>query len=124
MTSLLLGLLLTSAVAQTPAPASAEPAVPRLNVPIESGMTRSEEPSAPFQKLFAVPAREARAQVRVRAALEQHRLMVERSAPKVVCGMVVIPADPQVDAKMIRRPTESGTTTMHIRKIPPAACAE
>jgi hypothetical protein len=38
--------------------------------------------------------------------------------------MVVIPADPQVDAKMIRRPTESATSTMHIRKIPPAACAE
>ena len=32
--------------------------------------------------------------------------------------MVVIPADPQVDAKMIRRPPESATTTMHIKKIP------
>ena len=81
MSSLLLGLVFTSAIAQTPAPpASAEPAVPRLNVPIESGMTRSEEPSAPFQKLFAVPAREARAQARVRAAHEQHR--PERNGPR------------------------------------------
>ena len=125
MTSLLLGLLLTSAVAQTPAPpASAEPAVPRLNVPIASGMTEPRQPSAPFQKLFAAAAGEARAQERVRAAHAQHRLAAERSAPKVVCGMVVFPVDPQVDAKMIRRPPESATTTMHIKKIPPAACAE
>ena len=124
MSSLLLGLVLTAAVAQTPAPpASAEPAVPRLNVPIASGMTEPRQPSAPFQKLFAAPAVQARAHERVRAALEQHRLAAERSAPKVVCGMVVFPADPQVDARMIRRPAESATT-MHIKKIPPAACAE
>ena len=59
----------------------------------------------------------------MRAALEPHRLATERAAPKVVCGMVVIPVDPQMDAKMVRRPTES-TTTFHIKKIPPAACAE
>jgi hypothetical protein len=124
MTSLLLGLVFTAAVAQTPAPpASAEPAVRRLNVPIAAGMAGSRQPSAPFQKLFAVPAGEARAQERVRAAHARHRLPAERSAPKVVCGMVVFPADPQVDAKMIRRPPESATT-MHIKKIPPTACAE
>ncbi len=100
MSSLLLGLVFTSAIAQTPTPpASAEPAVPRLNVPIASGMTEPRQPAAPFQKLFAAPAVQARAQERVRAALEQHRLMVERTPPKVVCGMVVIPADPQVDAE-------------------------
>ena len=124
MDALLLGLVLTVAVAQTPAPpAIVDPAVPRLNVPIASGKAGSQELSAPFQKLFAAPADHARAQERARAALEQHRLAAERSAPKVVCGMVVFPADPQVDAKMIRRPLESATT-MHIKKIPPAACAE
>ena len=61
MSSLLLGLVFASAVAQTPAPpASAEPAVPRLNVPIASGMTEPRQPSAPFQKLFAAPAVQTR----------------------------------------------------------------
>lgn len=124
MSSLFLGFVFTYAIAQIPAPpASAEPAVPRLNVPIASGMTEPPEPSAPFQKLFTAAAREARAQERVRAALEQQRLAAERSAPRVVCGMVVFPTDPRVDEKMIRRPPES-STTMHIKKIPPAACAE
>jgi hypothetical protein len=125
MGSLLLGLVLTAAVGQVPAPpSSAESAVHRPAVPIVSGVAESLQPSAPFQKLFRAAAEDARKQEQRRAAHEQHRLAPERSAPKVVCGMVVIPADPQVDAKMIRRPTESATTTMHIKKIPPAACAE
>jgi hypothetical protein len=124
MSSLLLGLVLASTVAQTPSPPpSAEPAVRRLKVPIASGMAESRQASAPFQKLFAVPAGEVRRQERIRAALEQQRLAAERDAPKVVCGMVVFPANPQVDAKMVRRPPESATT-MHIKKISPAACVE
>jgi hypothetical protein len=124
MTSLLLGLVLTAAVAQVPAPpSSAEPAIQRPAVPIGSGAAESLQPSAPFEKLFRAAAKDARKQEQRRAAHEQNGLAAERSAPKVVCGMVVFPADPQVDAKMIRRPPESATT-MHIKKIPPAACAE
>jgi hypothetical protein len=124
MSSLLLGLVFTSAIAQIPAPpSSAEPAVQRPAVPIVSGVADSLQPSAPFEKLFRAAAEDARKQEQRRPAHEQDRLAAERSAPKVVCGMVVFPADPQVDAKMIRRPAESATT-MHIKKIPPAACAE
>src|SRR5687767_2929254 len=120
MSSLLLGLVFTSAIAQAPAPpGSAEPAVPTLTVPIASGTTEPRRPSAPFEKLFRAAAEDARKQEQRRAAHEQHGLAAERSAPKIVCGMVVYPADPQVDARMIRRPPESATT-MHIKKIPPA----
>jgi hypothetical protein len=37
--------------------------------------------------------------------------------------MVVIPTDPQLDAKMVRRPPEEATA-VHIKKIPPTACTE
>ena len=99
------------------------PTVPAPATPTVSGSTEPIQPSGPFQKLFVAPANDARGQVHLTAALEQHRQAVERSAPKVVCGMVVLRADPAVDPKMIVRPPVS-TTTMHIRKIPPPACAD
>jgi hypothetical protein len=133
MSSLLLGLAVTVAVAlaQLPAapPAAVEPSVPVPAVPAVSGSTEPPQPSGPFQKLFSAPANDARTQARLRAALEQLRAALEqrrqeteRSASKIVCGMVVLHADPAVDPKMIVRP-QASATTMHIRKIPPSACA-
>jgi hypothetical protein len=122
MSALLLGLVVTVAIAQVPAPpAGAEPSGPSATVPNTSGPTL--QPSTPFQRLFVPTPGDARGQERMRAALEQLRLRPEADKPKIVCGMVVLRADPQVDPQMVKRPTES-TTTMHIRKIPPSACAE
>jgi len=130
MTFLLFGVLVTAAVLQTPAqPPVAEPSVPRPKA-FEPGPSQPAEPSAPFRNLFTNAANEAGRQEQLRRALgelEAARALahggVAGARPKVVCGMVVLPADPSVDAKMIHRPKDS-TTTMHIRKIPPAACAE
>ncbi len=123
MSSLLLGLAVTVAIAQLPATPkglanqrTSEPTVPVPAVPLVPGSTEPTQPSAPFQKLFTTSANEARRQ-------EHQRQAIEQSAPKIVCGMVVLRADPAVDPKMIVRPPVS-TTTMHIRKIPPPACAE
>ena len=47
----------------------------------------------------------------------------QKPAPKVVCGMVVIQADPNVDPRfVIRGPAD--TTAYKIRRIPPPACAD
>src|SRR5688500_9960750 len=98
MSALLLVLAVTVAIAQMPAGPAAqrlaeqrtsEPTVPVPAVPSVSGSIEPPQPSGPFQKLFTPRADGARTQERLRAALEQHRQAVERSAPKIVCGMVV-----------------------------------
>jgi len=130
MNSLVLGLLIAAAASQGPArPPAADPAVPGLEAPVVSGVDQAPEPSTPFRNLFGKAASEPRRQERLRARERLEETLatlpqgVAGGRPKVVCGMVVMQADPTVDAGMIQRPRES-TTTMHIRKIPPAACAE
>jgi hypothetical protein len=135
MSALLLVLAVTVAIAQMPAGPAAqrtsglteqrtsEPTVPVPAVPSVSGSIEPPQPSGPFQKLFTPQANAVHAQKQLRAALEQHRRAVERSAPKIVCGMVVLRADPAVDPKIIVPPPAS-SATMRIRKIPPPVCAE
>jgi hypothetical protein len=122
MNTLLLGLVATAALAQMPAPPpAAEPSAPAPLSP-PSGAAEPVPRSGPFQKLFVQPNEPRKQEQQARAALQQLK-QAQKSAPTVVCGMVVIQADPQVDPKMVIRPRES-TTTLHIKKIPPAACAE
>ena len=80
-------------------------------------------PSTPgdkaFSRLFTLPAPPQN--------LDGGPLIVEvpeqKPATKIVCGMVVIQADPEVDPKfVIRAPAE--TSRFKIRRIPPAACAD
>ena len=130
MNSLLAGLLVTVAAAQTPAPSpAADQAVLNTDVAVGSRLSQSPELSAPFRNLFAKAAEEARrreqraANERVEEAPAVAHPGIAGDRPKVVCGLVVMQANPDVDARMIRRPAES-TTTMHIRKIAPPACAE
>jgi hypothetical protein len=126
MSGLLPGLAVTVAVAlaQLPAapPAGIEP-TPVPDVPSVSGSSQPPQPSGPFQKLFTAVEDDARLNERLRATLHLRRQAIERSGPKVVCGMVVIHADPAVDPEMIVR-SPASAATMHIRKIPPPACAE
>jgi hypothetical protein len=41
--------------------------------------------------------------------------------PKVTCGMMVAPADPKVDPKLIK-PVPDPTTKPTIRQVPPTVC--
>ena len=123
MNTLLLGLAVTASLTQMPAPPTgAGPSSPAQLSP-QPGTAEPVQRSKPFQKLFVPQPNQARKQEEhARALLERQRLASE-SAPKIVCGMVVIQADPKVDPKMVIRQGES-TPTLHIKKIPPAACAE
>jgi hypothetical protein len=47
----------------------------------------------------------------------------QKPVPKIVCGMVVIQADPKVDPKfVIRAPVD--TSAYKIRRIQPQVCAD
>lgn len=69
----------------------------------------------PYKKLFQQPPLDqtARAQRRADTAAS--------TAPRVVCGMTVIPMDPSIDPKMII-PRPPGDTRYTIRAIPPPIC--
>jgi hypothetical protein len=87
-------------------PVDLSPAAPQATPPTVPG-------EKPFGKLFE-PAEE-------RAA--RQALASQKPAPKVVCGMVVIQADPNVDPRFIIR-APADTTAYKIRRIPPTACAD
>jgi hypothetical protein len=122
MTPFPLGLLIVVVAAQVPgsmpaAPESAGPApvVIRIDELPETVGTR------PFRKVFTVSEDTIRkAQAHARAAAQSQ---VTGAQPRVVCGMKVIEVDPRIDPKMIHRSADS-STTHHIKRIPPAACAE
>lgn len=90
----------------------------------------------PYQDLFRVPPltetaaqkeRLDRAREQLLAA-QRGRVPPGRPQPKVVCGLLVIPADPSVDPRMLIDPT---ARSMHsavqpkytIRSVPPPVCA-
>jgi hypothetical protein len=75
-----------------------------------------------FKKLLTV-SEDAMQKARLQAAMELQR-QASNAQPRVVCGMTVVPADPEIDPKMIHRPAASSTTTFHIKRIAPRACAD
>jgi hypothetical protein len=77
----------------------------------------------PFQKLFTQSNDALNQAERARRLLEAQTQIADRNAPKTVCGMIVIPADPQIDPKMVHRPLVP-STTFHIKRVPPTTCAE
>lgn len=122
MTSCPLGVLIVVAAAQVPGsmpatPESARPApvIIRIDELPETVGTR------PFKKIFTV------SEGTIRKAQAHFRAEAQSQAPgaqsRVVCGMKVIEVDPQIDPKMIHRSADS-STTHHIKRIPPATCAE
>ena len=125
MHAMLLAATLMAVVAQTPA---AQPPAQPSSQPGVTSLPAPEGSAAPFKKLFLpeTALREAQMQAarsHARAALEA-RTGQAAVAPKVVCGMVVIQADPNVDPRMIRRPPPDAATAAHIKRIAPTACAE
>jgi hypothetical protein len=71
-----------------------------------------------FDKLFEQQQQRQQQQRAAREALAK-----ETPARRVVCGMVVIQADPNVDPKFVHRAPED-TSGLKIRVIPPASCAD
>ena len=70
----------------------------------------------PFGKLFE-QAQERAARQALQAVLSQ------KPEPKIVCGMVVIQADPRIDPKiLVPPPADAGTSK--IRRIVPPVCTE
>ena len=70
----------------------------------------------PFGNLFE--------QAQERAARQAHQaLLNQKPETKIVCGMVVIQADPGIDPKiLVPPPVDAGTSK--IRRIVPPACTE
>jgi hypothetical protein len=71
----------------------------------------------PYLKLFLMAGQAATVETRVRHADGQ------KPPAKIVCGMVVILADPKVDPDFVRT-APVDTSGMKIRRIAPDACAE
>lgn len=110
-------LLLSIAQAVAPGQPSNDSSGSRALVPITEAM-RQPRPNGPFAKLFTQSSDAADATEQLRHALQAQKEAAEKIAPKRVCGMTVLPADPQIDPKIIRRPANSATT-FHIKRIPP-----
>jgi hypothetical protein len=80
-------------------------------------------PSAPgdkaFSQLFTLPAPPQNQ--------ERDPIIVavpdQKPATKIVCGMVVIQADPSIDPRFVVR-APADTSAHKIRRIPPQACAD
>jgi hypothetical protein len=79
-------------------------------------------PSTPgdkaFNRLFTVPAPPQNPDRDPNVAVPE-----QKPASKIVCGMVVIQADPNVDPKFIIR-APADTSAHKIRRIAPPACAD
>ena len=125
MSSLPIIALAVIAAVQTP---SSSPAPPEAGAPVRTTLKVESQPETPigaqpFQKLFTQSSDAADAIERARHALEAQKEALGKTAPKIVCGMTVLPVDPRIDPKMIRRPSDSATT-FHLKRIPPAVCAE
>jgi hypothetical protein len=85
--------------------------------PVETSPSAPQAPTVPGEKAFG------RLFEQKQQPDPRHSLPNQKPATKIVCGMVVIQADPNIDPKfVIRAPDDS--STMKIRRIPPATCAE
>ena len=69
----------------------------------------------PYQNLFKPP------DLKAAARAEQRDNARRATEPRVVCGMTVIPADPNIDPKIfVERPPDPTRYTMRI--VPPPVC--
>jgi hypothetical protein len=98
---------------------------PRQRAPTFELWQAAPEPQSPavpgdkaFGKLFEQQQQQQQQQRAAREALAK-----ETPARRVVCGLVVIQADPNVDPKFVHRAPED-TSGLKIRVIPPASCAD
>ena len=95
-------------------PVAADQAIPSPQATTRLGALRSSKPPDPYGKLFQ--ARAAFTQ-----AVEQQ---TAKAAPKakVVCGMLIVEADPSLDPKMAVTPPQDRTLSYAIRVFEPPIC--
>ena len=79
------------------------------------GALRKEQPKDPYKQLFD-------AQQALQAAAGQARAQTAPLPPTVVCGMMIVPADPTVDPKMLITPPQNPNLEYKIRVIEPTVC--
>ena len=118
MSSPFFGILLLAAVQAATSPQPADRATPGAPTVAVGEVPRQN--AGPYAKLF-IQSKDSDARAQLHAAV---KLLAGRqnAAPKIVCGMIVLPADPNVDPKMIQRPPVDPAITPQIRRIPPPAC--
>lgn len=77
------------------------------------GALRAGQSKDPYQQLFA-------AQQALKGAQQQSAATAQQ--PKVVCGMMIIPADPTIDPKMRITPPQDSRVEYKIRVVEPTVC--
>jgi hypothetical protein len=128
MTGMLLGLtVFIAAVAQAPdrgrdVHQPAARTTPKVDLSqVDPNSAQPTPPGEkPFGKLFG--QEDQRAQLEAMAKLRE-AVASREAKSKIVCGMVVIEADPGVDPKFVHRPT-GDTSGMKIRRIQPNVCVD
>jgi hypothetical protein len=76
------------------------------------GALRQKKPSDPYRQLF-------QSQQALKQALDGQ---TGTRQPKIVCGMLVVPADPSIDPKMRITPPQDPNVEYKIRAIEPPMC--
>jgi hypothetical protein len=93
-------------------PAFGDQSAPNPRATALLGALRKAEQANPYGKLF-------QAQQLLQQAVADK---VKESRPTVVCGMVIIPADPSIDPKMRVTPPQDPNVEYKIRTIDPPVC--
>jgi hypothetical protein len=95
-------------------PVAADQAVVNPQANARLGALRSAQPANPYEKLFQ--ARES-----LKQALDQQ---TAKPAPKtkIVCGMMVVEADPSLDPRMAVTPPQDPKLSYAIRVFEPPVC--
>ena len=84
---------------------------------VKFGALRKEQSKDPYKQLF-----EAQTALKLAMAQAQAQAKTSPLKPKVVCGMMIIPADPTLDPKMRITPPQSPNLEYKIRVIEPPVC--
>ena len=99
-------------------PVFAQQKAPAPQVTARFGALRSEQQKDPYGNLF-------KAQEELKKALAQAQLAMPKSMmpkSKIVCGMLIIPADPKVDPKIAIPPNKTPNLEYKIRVMEPPIC--
>ncbi len=83
---------------------------------VKFGALRKEQSKDPYKQLFE-------AQTALKLAMAQAQAKTSPLEPKVVCGMMIVPADPTIDPKMRITPPQNPNLEYKIRVIEPPMCS-
>lgn len=105
---------LFAVILSTSAPVAGNQAVPNPRNAAPLGGLRPAQPNDPYRQLFTAE----------RDLMQQARhLLPHTPQPKVVCGMLVIPADPAIDPKMAVPPNKAPGVEFKMRTQEPPVCS-